>query len=182
MGLETELWFIAILAPKAIQAEVTAFKQFAATHFGSQHALRTPPHLTLIPPFRWPRDHRPQLLNFLSSFHFQPATFRLTLRDFDCFAPRVIFVDLEEEPLLDQLQAHLAAAIGHQLGIRHHGPHGFHPHMTIAFRDLEQAIFPAAWAHFSTQSYLRSFEVNALTLLLHAKEGWEVIQTFSLDS
>lgn len=180
MSAATELYFIALLPPDKIREEVTAFKQYAATNFDSKHALRSPPHITLIPPFRWPQDQQARLLDFLTRFPYQTSPFGLSLRHFDCFAPRVIFVDVIAEPKLFQLQAELATALADELNIRHKGPHGFHPHLTIAFRDLKAEVFPKAWAYFSTQSYESFFEVNALALLRHTVAGWQLDQTFPL--
>lgn len=180
MKKASELFFIAILPPFEIQEEVTAFKKYAAEHFDSKHALRSPPHITLIPPFRWDTAQQSQLIQFLSAYSFAPSSFDLKLKNFDCFAPRVIFVDLEPEPTLSEMQAHLASAIQSELGITHRGPFGFHPHMTIAFRDLSTSIFPKAWKHFSAQSYQRSFRVDGLVLLQHSPHGWQITQSFPL--
>lgn len=180
MGAPTDLLFIALLAPDEIQAKVTAFKQYAATNFDSKHALRSPPHITLIPPFRWPLDDRKFLIDFLTNFQFAASPFPLHLYNFDCFAPRVIFVDVVEEPKLYQLQAQLAVAVAEELGIQHQGPHDFHPHMTIAFRDLQVRVFPAAWSYFSSLSFQASFPVDKLALLRHTHVGWQLVQTFPL--
>jgi len=182
MNKASELFFIAIIPPFEIQEEVTAFKKYAAEHFDSKHALRSPPHITLIPPFHWEIAKRSQLLQFLSIYRFVPSSFGIRLKNFDCFAPRVIFVDVEPEPTLSEMQAHLAVAIQSELGISHKGPFGFHPHMTIAFRDLTSSVFPKAWNHFAAQSYQRSFRVDTLNLLHHTPQGWQITQSFPLVS
>ncbi|MBX2870802.1 MAG: 2'-5' RNA ligase family protein [Saprospiraceae bacterium] len=182
MENQTDLFFIAILPPRDLQQEVTSFKEYASTHFNSKHALRSPPHITLISPFRWPVADRNSLNRFLDSFRFLSSPFDLKLQDFDCFAPRVIFVDVKTEPLLVEMQEQLKTEIERALGVEHKGPFGFHPHMTIAFRDLEQSVFPQAWAYFSEQSYLRTFTVENLTLLRHQVDGWQVEGSFSLQN
>lgn len=178
MSKQTDLFFIALLPPEDIQEEVTAFKQYVAAHFNSKHALRSPPHITLIPPFRWLSSERSKLIQFLEDFHFSTSSFELILQGFDCFAPRVIFVDVRPEALLEQLQEALKTAIASQLGIENRGPFGFHPHMTIAFRDLHQNLFPKAWQYFSEQSYHSTFSVQNLTLLRHQQKGWQVEGSF----
>ena len=55
------LFFIAVLPDEAIQAEVARFKHYAARHFKSSRALRSPAHITLFSPFRWPPDKLAQL-------------------------------------------------------------------------------------------------------------------------
>ncbi|NET36288.1 MAG: 2'-5' RNA ligase family protein [Cyanothece sp. SIO1E1] len=180
MSKQTDLFFIAVLPPMEIQQEVTEFKKEAAAQFDSRHALRSPPHITLIPPFRWPSSDQESLNRCLGEFRFDSSYFSICLKNFDCFAPRVIFVDVEAEPLLVQLQSQLAASIERDLGVKHKGPFGFHPHMTIAFRDLEQKTFPRAWEYFSQKEYQRSFAVQQLTLLVHRPSGWQENGTFPL--
>ncbi len=180
MSKQTDLFFIAVLPQKEIQQEVTAFKNEAAAQFNSRHALRSPPHITLIPPFRWPSSNLESLTQCLAHFRFDLSSFSITLKNFDSFPPRVIFVDVETEPLLVQLQEQLASTMEQSLGIKHKGPFGFHPHMTIAFRDLEQNTFPHAWEYFSKKVYQRTFEVQQLTLLVHRPSGWQENGTFPL--
>ena len=45
-------FFIAILPPETIQREITDFKEEIARDFKSSHALKSPPHITLLMPFR----------------------------------------------------------------------------------------------------------------------------------
>jgi len=142
MKPSTALYFVALVPPTTIREEVTAFKAYAAKHFGSQHALHSPPHITLIPPFRWPKDQYLPLATALSHFKFQTADLSIDLLNFSSFPPRVIFVDVTQSTLLRDLQAQLEQHFSQHLNIQPKGPFGFHPHMTVAFRDLTAAVFP----------------------------------------
>ena len=51
--MRPSLFFIAIMPNKELEEEVYAFKKYMASHFGAQHALKSPAHITLIPPFKW---------------------------------------------------------------------------------------------------------------------------------
>jgi len=181
MKPSTALYFVALVPPTTIREEVTAFKAYAAKHFGSQHALHSPPHITLIPPFRWPKDQYLPLATALSHFKFQTADLSIDLLNFSSFPPRVIFVDVTQSTLLRDLQAQLEQHFSQHLNIQPKGPFGFHPHMTVAFRDLTAAVFPEAWAHFSTQNYQRSFSVEHLSLLRHNGKKWEIEANFALQ-
>lgn len=182
MQQSNPLYFIALVPLPSICEEVTAFKQYAAQHFGSGHALNSPPHITLIPPFRWPEDQHAKLRTSLTDFSFQAPSFSINLSHFSSFPPRVIFIDVVENKELINLQEQLAQHFAQQLGIQHKGPFGFHPHMTVAFRDLKEEVFPKAWAHFSEQTYQRAFPADQLTLLHHDGKKWEIQANFSLQS
>ena len=57
----------------------------------------------------------------------------------------------------------------------------FHPHVTIAFRDLKRAIFVEAWDFFQTQSFDRQFSVNGISLLKHDGVQWEETEVFHFN-
>ena len=174
------LFFIAIIPNAEICAEVTQFKEYAAQHFNSSRALTSPPHITLIPPFRWEPKQTQYLEEVLKGFvHSQPS-FYLGLENFDCFAPRVIFVKPKESKALATLQQVLKSTLEKQLNLSYRDHHGFHPHMTIAFKDLKAAIFPKAWAHYEQVEYIRYFKVEQLSLLQHNGERWLTRSNFPL--
>ena len=47
------LYFIALLPPDSIQDYATEVKQYFADNYDSKHAFKSPPHITLQPPFEW---------------------------------------------------------------------------------------------------------------------------------
>ncbi len=173
--LKPELFFMALLPDPIIQDEVTAFKQASLERFGSGHALKSPPHVTLIPPFR---SERPDF-SALQTFAQTQPPFAVRLQNFDRFGNRVIFVNVVPEPALSACQARLAQFCYDHFGIQPDS-RPFHPHMTVAFRDLQRSVFTEAWAYFSTQAYERQFTADAVTLLKHTGQGWAVAQTFPL--
>ncbi|MFS8805191.1 2'-5' RNA ligase family protein [Synechococcus sp. R55.6] len=83
--------FLALLPPPALQEQVTAIKQQFAEQFASQAALRSPPHITLVPPFEWPSSDLPALTGSLEAFAKQQTPVAIQLSGFGAFAPRVIF-------------------------------------------------------------------------------------------
>lgn len=169
------LYFIALLPNPVVQDEVTRFKETARDRFGSGHALKSPPHITLIPPFGSNQTD----FSALQTFAQAQEPFAVQLRHFNRFGSRVIFVDVLPEPPLLACQAQLATFCHGRFGIKP-DTRPFHPHMTVAFRDLQRAVFPAAWAYFSTQSYERTFTAEGVTILRHTGQRWVVEETFAL--
>jgi 2'-5' RNA ligase len=174
------LYFIAVLPNEEISREVTAFKHYAARHFGSSRALNSPAHITLFPPFQWRPERLRELTPVLLEFARKESPFYLSLKNFNCFRPRVIYVDVEPGEELREMQARLEKRLHEKFGLEVKGKHGFNPHMTIAFKDLKKEAFPEAWAHFSKLEYVRIFFVNDLVLLEHRGGKWEIVQRFSL--
>jgi 2'-5' RNA ligase len=176
------IFFIAILPDVEIQAEVTRFKEWAAKNYRSAHALRSPPHITLFPPFRWRNSEVQNLEATLREFAAGEASFYLGLKDFDCFSPRVIFVDVMESRELKNLQSRLQKKLESDLDLKNKDTRPFHPHMTIAFKDLKRGVFPEAWSYFSAQKYERFFAVKDIALLRHNGELWEIKRQFPLGN
>ena len=179
--MTSPLFFIALLPDEVIQKEVTQFKEYAAKHFRSSRALRSPPHITLIPPFKWPEERVGELYAVLEPFAAEEYPFQLGLDNFNSFAPRVIFVDVEKKAELYGLQSRLEAYLEVRLDLKNKSHHAYHPHMTVAFKDLRRSVFPEAWAYFSKLKYKRAIEVNAVALLQHSGARWEVLHEFVFE-
>ena len=172
--------FLALLPPPALQEQVTAIQQEFAEQFASRAALRSPPHITLVPPFEWPSSELPALTGSLEAFARRQTPVSIQLSGFGAFAPRVIFIHVVPSPELQRLQAQAHHHMGILLNQKETTAQGrpFVPHMTVAFRDLTPAHFRAAWPEFKTRSFQSAFVASALTLLLHDGKRWQVFAQF----
>ena len=168
------LFFMALLPGPEIRAEVTAFKEYAARHFNTSRALTSPPHITVFPPFRWKTARYRDLVRVMELFAAREKAFWIELKHFNAFAPRVIYVDVAENADLQSLEKRLVATLKDQLSLEKEHAQPFHPHMTVAFKDLDKAVFPKAWDYFSGLNYQRMFQAGALTLLHHENGKWHI--------
>jgi 2'-5' RNA ligase len=182
MNSSDVLLYIAVLPDARTAGEVTEFKLLLAERFGARHALRSPPHITLFPPFRWVESRLGEFALGLAAFSAARQGFELTLRDFNRFGSRVLYVDVAPSLALEALERQLVDFLERVFGLSSSQPHGFHPHMTIAHKDLSQDVFSQAWGYFSGRAYERSFPVGSLACLRHNAKGWEVWQSFPLGS
>jgi len=172
--VNTALCYIAILADTEVSAEVKAFQQTAAEKFDSKSALRSPPHITLEPPFKWRSDRFQILETTLQAFAAQQPGFQVKLDGFNKFPSRVVFIDVEQNPSLQKLQRLLKANLRSKLDLISERPdRAYHPHMTVAFRDLRKNRFLEAWQHFSKIDYQREMDVVQITLLQHDGRVWQ---------
>lgn len=178
----TSLYFIALIPPDPIAEEVKAFKLLAAQRFHSKRALSAPAHITLQPPFKWEDQHLDEIAALLREFVQTALPFEQELHDFNCFKPRVVFVDVILNDALRELAARLKSALLPVLGEEQTDSRPYHPHMTVAFKDLKPHFFFKAWEYFSQQSYQRFFKVDVLYLLKHNGKEWEVVDSFKFNS
>ena len=169
------LYFIAILPSQEIREELQALKVQFKEEYQSKGSLNSPAHITLHMPFKLKLKKLESLNATLSEISKQTSVFNLKLKDFSCFEPRVIFVNVEENKNLEILQKELLNQMKRKLNIfnANYKERAFHPHITLAFRDLKKPEFYKAWNEFSEKRYEVDFEVNSLCLLKHNGKMWE---------
>lgn len=173
-------FFVALLPPQNIQAVVNEIKQQFADQYDSRAAQKSPPHITLQPPFEWPINELALLAERLGEFAATIAPFSITLDGFAAFPPRVIYVDVRKSPELLDLQKTLTTFMEGALSIvdEKSKSRPFAPHMTVAFRDLTKQNFRVAWPEFQERSLYYEFLVADLTLLIHDGQRWNICQQF----
>ncbi|MGZ3861764.1 MAG: RNA 2',3'-cyclic phosphodiesterase [Bacteroidia bacterium] len=176
-----EKYFIAINIPEPFQEQIREMKEYVAVNFKSKGALRSPAHITLHLPFRWKPEKENELIGKLQEFHFG-RSFQIKLKGFACFEPRVLYVDVEPNETLSELQSAIVKHVKETLNLFNEAGNrrGFHPHVTIAFRDLKKDQFRLAWEHFKERQFLAEFMCNSFCLLKYGPGKWEVYREFAL--
>lgn len=177
------LYFIALLPPQEIQDFATGIKQYFADNYDSKHAFKSPPHITLQPPFEWDTNKSTELEECLKRFVIGRKSIPITLDGYNAFAPRVIYIDVVQSPDLMNLQFELMSYLETNLGIvdKVGKSRGFTPHMTVAFKDLKKSQFKAAWSEFENKQLHFEFTAYNLTLLKHENKKWNVIKEFNFE-
>lgn len=177
----SSLFYIAILPNETIAEQITDFKLFAKSNFDTQRALTSPPHITIIPPFRLKKGvDITDLQHTINAFCNTQKPFNVRLRDFGRFDNRVIFVEVLPNATLEDMWRKLHLILAEAYQIKQHRT-TFHPHITIAFKDLDEARFPEAWEHFSSIEFHANFEVRQLAILKHNGHFWEIMQRFAIQ-
>ena len=183
MKLSEKLFFIALLPPEDVRDTVTEIKRYFAENYSSSHALKSPPHITLQPPFKWLVEKENLVEECLAEFSKAYSPVPITLSGFGAFPPRVIYVDVMKTPELlniqRELMSHLEATLNIVDQVSKTRP--FSPHMTVAFRDLTRQNFLAAWPEFKQKPLHFEFTISHLTLLVHNRKFWEIKAEFPLQ-
>lgn len=177
--MEVGKYFLAVVLPSPSQREVMAFKEYVKEHFDSKAALRSPAHITLHMPFEWKLKREDILVETLHNFHFSQAV-NVELKNFNHFEDRVVYVDVLPNQQLEKLQRSLVLHVKQTLSITNEADNrrGFHPHATIAFRDLNKAKFRETWNYFQDRSYHAQFQTKIFHLLKHSPGRWDVFKEF----
>ena len=176
----SQRFFIALLPPTAIQDAVREIQYDLRDRYNTKATLKSPPHITLIPPFELSSDRLEPLQIELENFAKKRSPFAINLSGFAAFPPRVIYVDVVPNPILQNLYVEIASTLANNLNILDpYASRPFVPHVTVGFRDLTPENFERAWAEFSDRQIQFEFAASALTLLVYEEQRWNILTNFS---
>src|SRR5687768_2551403 len=89
---ETQLKLVAIVLPEPLFSYVRAEQTYIAETWGPRQSLRTPPHITIIPPLHLLPDEIARLNEIAKEIASANPMFELKVNGFGAFPPRVIFI------------------------------------------------------------------------------------------
>jgi 2'-5' RNA ligase len=175
-------YFLAIIPPSPVFEEALELKNYFKERYNSKASLNSPPHITLHMPFRWKEEKEHELIDTLNEFKSGVSVFDLQFLNFNSFPPRVIFIDVVPNENLVALQKNLLRFCKKELNLFNadYKDQPFHPHLTLAFRDLKKSMFAEAWQEFSVKPYAAKFSVGNFHLLKHTGKVWETFREIEL--
>jgi len=173
-----KMYFIAVVLPPDLNAAILKLKQWAQEGWGCKVGLKSPAHITLVPPFWMDETLEDALVQDLDTLGNGLLPFEVATDNFSCFRPRTIFVAVAPNAALDSLKQETdhffktRPQYSARLDTR-----PFHPHITIATRDLRKRAFAEAWPQLQHRPFLQTFTASGLSLLRHNGQVWEVAHT-----
>jgi 2'-5' RNA ligase len=177
------LYLTAILPPEELTQQIDEIRQECASRFNVKAALKPPVHITLFKPIKLESDREKELLQILQGIKHNHEPFKIELENFDTFNSRVVYIRVLKNHSLWDLEHQITKAYKHhQIDGQEVGSNkAFHPHITIAFRDIAPATFPVMWAEYKNKKFKRAFVADHFTLLKHNGEKWLPFQNFELQ-
>lgn len=177
------MYFVAVVLPGALNEEIKVFKTTMLVRWGCKVGLKSPAHITLVPPFWMAPQLESELQTAINTICSGLQPFAIETKGFAAFKPRTIFI----EPVLnDGLRQLKQNADTFFKSHNHFGAkvdsRPFHPHITIATRDLHKKAFAEAWPLFEHQPYERMFNVDGVSLLRHNTKAWDVVYTATFNN
>jgi len=176
-------YFIAVLPPAEISAQARELQTELSEQYQTKGALRSPPHITLHMPFNWKERKEDELIKTLSGFIAGSRPFPVFLKDYGVFAPRVIYLKVIQASELTKFQHELTRFCRVNLNLLNATPRNlpYHPHLTLAFRDLKKQEFIKAWEVCKARSYEAEFVATSVHLLRHEGIEWKAHHAFDLN-
>ncbi|HWJ25150.1 MAG TPA: 2'-5' RNA ligase family protein, partial [Flavisolibacter sp.] len=165
-----QMYFIAHVLPEELNKRILAYKHHMLEKFSCKVGLKSPAHITLIPPFWMDEQKEAQLLADTDSIYESVDPFPVSTHHFSAFKPRTIFIDVVVDEALAALKQR------GDIFFKSHPYYGikvetrpFHPHITIATRDLHKKSFFEAWPLYQHELFKETWMADAVSVLRHNK-------------
>lgn len=172
------MYFIALVLPPHLNEKIQKYKEWMRERFGTRVALKSPAHITLVPPFWLEAEKEEELIMDIKSVSRAILSFEIRTLHFSAFVPRTLFIAIapneELATLKKEADTYFREKEGYKIKLDNRP---FHPHITIATRDLSKKAFHEAWPHFKETEFDASWKSEGISLLRHNKKNWEVIYT-----
>lgn len=166
-------YFLAIVPDGPIQDKCTEIKNEIRDKFNVKYALKSPAHVTLKMPFSYNEAKEEKLIQLLRNFLIPVESFPISVGGADTFGKRVIFLKVKADDRLTKLQSGLKEFCKRELKlIDELSDRNFHPHMTIAFKDLREIHFDTILNLVKKQPIKEDFQVERITLLKRIDGRW----------
>lgn len=167
------LYFIAVVPHQELNQKAKVFSKDFAERFNSVKSFENFPHLTILGPFNFDENQEEVVVEKFSLMNLKSKPFELFLKDFGCFSQSknpVIFIKPESSAELQILYDEV------QENLQFHPKTQFHPHLTVAYRDLSPENFQKAWQEYQTKTFEDSFLVDKICLFKHENKKWNLLK------
>jgi len=175
------MYFLALVCDPSLEEKVLQLKYQMRDRYGCVTALRSPAHITLVAPFWLDEPKEGELYKALDVFDSDIGSLQIELNGFSHFNRKVLFIQVIENPGLEELKNQVTDHFINQFGdVIKRDLRPFHPHITIANRDLKPGDFLKAWEQYSRKTFKEHFEANTISLLKLSPGKWDVVRSREL--
>lgn len=175
-------YFLALVPTPEILEKAHAIKLLIRDHFGIRYTLRSPPHITLKMPFSYNEAKETLLKKKLGDFLIAQKPVTIKIGGVGTFGKRVIYLGIEKSPELTALQSSLKNFCKKELNLVDElSDRNYHPHLTVAFKDLKVRQFDDVLDLIKAQSFHAEFNAVDLTLLKRVDQKWILHEKLSFE-
>ena len=174
------LYLIALLPPVDLSEQIDGIRRECSVKFDVYKALRPPVHITLYPPFRFEETYEKQLKYILHQQTRGISRFTQYIENFGHFRKEVVYIKALKSTELSSLQQAITGVFQKENKQDSSKEANFHPHITIAYRDVRPDKFQRIWEEYRNREYEANFLADHFTLLKHDNIRWNPVEDFKL--
>lgn len=168
-----QLYYLAILVPDPFASRIVQTQHELAKRFGYTKARRSPPHITLLPPFPFETALLPQLSEVISDLTVAFRPFSVLVQGTDSFPSHTVFLHILQNRSLRVLEHKLWRGLTQKFpSVAWKERVRFHPHITLATGITEEEDFFAIKKIAAESGGHENFPVQQIVLLRWEGETW----------
>ena len=168
-------YFLALVPPREILEKAHTIKEQLRDQFGIKYALKSPPHITLKMPFSYNEAKENLLVAKLQEYLKAQETFAVKIDGVGTFGNRVIYLAIEDSEMLRSLQRGLTKFCKETLHLTEElSDRNYHPHLTVAFKDLKAGHFPEVLSKVKENSIQAEYTAGGIILLKRIDGMWNL--------
>jgi len=135
-------------------------------------------------PFLYKENKIDQVSLSLKEALEERPSFEITFEGIAAFRNRQIYLKVSSNEFLTKIQRDIALWMKRHFNIfnANYRDYPYHPHLTIAFRDLKKVYFDIAFQYYMDLNYEASFTVSEISMLKLMADRWETISNYQLGS
>ena len=169
--------FLGVLPPEELACRLEGCRRYMKETYGCKSGYGTPIHATLVPPFCLPEEYSTKDLVAAMEEHVLPLgnhlKFTSQVKGFDAFGDRTIFARVLEDKRWSVLRDRvLAAVLQHAPNCARKDRSPFHPHLTVANRDIPAGVSTDALKVLNELRLTATFSVDNVTIFERQGGSW----------
>lgn len=179
-GSKNDLYFIGLVPDAKVEQEIQSFKMELLNKYQCKQALKSPAHITLIPPFAKPDHQAREVIEYFEAFRPPVQIFEVEIKGFGTFGTRTFFAQPESHSLLYKLHSVISEYLEDFFVVEKRSNYNFSPHITIANRDIKEEDLEEIVKEFSKKNYYAIAKFKYIFLFKFDGKKWLVMSKVSL--
>jgi len=180
--MNRSLFFFALIPEARFSEKVRSLQEELKAKFALTYSMRIIPHITLQAPFECQEVNQSKLEECVDLISNRIKPLRLKSMNFGSFINSVVYINLEKNAELMELQEWLANTLESQSCLTSaQRNNDYVPHITLAHRDLDPTQFAEVWEYINQYPLNESFAVEKLVAFNHDGAKWVEYLSFPLD-
>ncbi|PZX59871.1 2'-5' RNA ligase [Algoriphagus ratkowskyi] len=174
-------YFLAVVPEGKVMERITKLKVEIKDRHQAKFALKSPAHITVKMPFIYNEAKENKLILKLGEFIEDYRPMLMRIRGVKTFGQRVIYLGVDDTPDLFDFQRELKSFCKRELNLVDElSDRNFHPHMTIAFKDIKKEQFQNILKLATETNLDEVLSVTTIALLKKVEGRWEVLENLKL--
>ncbi|MFC3562674.1 2'-5' RNA ligase family protein [Pedobacter jamesrossensis] len=176
------LFLVCLIPPASIVEDIDAIRNDISDKYKVYVSLKRPAHITLYNPVKISSLEKEKIFfKALENAAFSESFSQIIL-NFNSFAPNTVYIDVDKNSHIMQLQAQIKLALKPLDLLPEKNNFKFNPHLTIAFKDIKPVTYPLIMQEYKGKNFKREFLVDRFSVYKHVDKRWQPFREFLFNN